>query len=125
MVRIRLMYQDLQRTHIKIPATSSRRKKKIKEGGIGSSHGIPIDLSADVKESPPSTPHHSIPSHPVQSSPQQPSANPTDNLSKFLVAMSFLRAAFDKMGDVITHVDRLEEIIKFPLHRSQKLEKKM
>ncbi|KAL6969181.1 hypothetical protein U1Q18_028904 [Sarracenia purpurea var. burkii] len=61
----------------------------------------------------------------VPPSSQQPSANPADNLSKFLTATSFLREAFDKMGDVISHVDRLTEIIKFSLHRIHELEKKM
>ncbi|KAL6992351.1 hypothetical protein U1Q18_010460, partial [Sarracenia purpurea var. burkii] len=102
-----------------------RRKKRIREGSFGSSPGIPIDLSAEVKESPPPSPPHSIPSHSVPPSSQQPSANPADNLSKFLAATSFLREAFDKLGDVITHVDRLEEIIKFALHMIHELEKKM
>ncbi|KAL7001778.1 hypothetical protein U1Q18_002926, partial [Sarracenia purpurea var. burkii] len=115
----------LHRTHIELPTISSRRKKRIKEGSLGSSPGIPIDLSTEVKESPPPSPPHSVPSHSVHPSSQQPSANPADNLSKFLVAMSFLREAFDKMGDVISHVDRLEEIIKFALHRIHELEKKI
>ncbi|KAL6983991.1 hypothetical protein U1Q18_017367, partial [Sarracenia purpurea var. burkii] len=85
--------------------------------------GIPIDLSAEVKESPPPSSPHSIPSHSIPSSSQQPSANPADNLSKFLAAMSLLRKAFEKLGDVISHVDRLEEIIKFTLHRIHELEK--
>ncbi|KAL6997011.1 hypothetical protein U1Q18_007134 [Sarracenia purpurea var. burkii] len=119
------MYQGLHQTHIELPTISSRRKKRIREGSFGSSPGIPIDLAAEVKESPPSSPPHSVPSHSVPPSSQQPSANPADNLSKFLEATSFLREAFDKMGDVISHVDRLEEIIKFALHRIHELEKKM
>ncbi|KAL6967055.1 hypothetical protein U1Q18_032854 [Sarracenia purpurea var. burkii] len=86
---------------------------KTKEGGIGSSPDIPINLSADFKESPSSSPHPSIPSTSVPSSSQQPSANPADDLSKLLAATSFLRATFDKMSDLIAHVDRLEEMIKF------------
>ncbi|KAL6965133.1 hypothetical protein U1Q18_036188, partial [Sarracenia purpurea var. burkii] len=85
----------------------------------------PHDLIAEVKESPPLSPPHSVLSHSVPPSSQQPSANPADNLSKFLEATSILREAFEKMGDVISHVDRLEEIIKFALHKIHELEKKM
>ncbi|KAL6968068.1 hypothetical protein U1Q18_033870 [Sarracenia purpurea var. burkii] len=119
------MYQGLPRTHIELPAISSRRKKRIRERSFRSSLGIPIDLTAEVKESPPPSPPHSVPSHPVPMSSQQSSTNSADNLSKFLEATYFLQEAFDKMGDVISHINRLEEIIKFALHRIRELEKKM
>ncbi|KAL6962540.1 hypothetical protein U1Q18_037498 [Sarracenia purpurea var. burkii] len=59
------------------------------------------------------------------SSSQQPSANSAADLSKLLAATFFLRAAFDKVGDLIAHVDRFEEMIKFALQKILELEKKM
>ncbi|KAL6967248.1 hypothetical protein U1Q18_033052 [Sarracenia purpurea var. burkii] len=62
MVRTRSMYRGLTRPNLEISATSGRWKKKIKTEGIRSSSNIPIDLSANFKESPLFTPHPSVPS---------------------------------------------------------------